>query len=103
MITQRINYAAILKNIKVHVNPEELGVTVGGIRENRSKDLLVEVKCGTRNRGRLDSAFHNVVIETISIHHLLPMVEVEILDIDFTVDVMEVTCLHGQTVVSFLR
>ena len=28
-----VNYATILKHLKSRVNPEELGVTIGGIRE----------------------------------------------------------------------
>ena len=30
-----VSYAAILKNLKSRVNPEELGVKIGGIREIR--------------------------------------------------------------------
>ena len=44
-----ISYAAILKNLKSRVNPEGLGVTIGGIRETMSKDLLVEVRCVTKD------------------------------------------------------
>ena len=47
-----------------------------------TKVLLVEVKCGVENRGSLDSAFRGVVGESGSVCHLVPMVEVEIMDID---------------------
>ena len=40
---------------------EELGIAIGGIRKTRKNDLLVKVKCATRDRGRLDSAFLDVV------------------------------------------
>ena len=62
-----VSYAAILKNLKSRVNPEELGVRICGIRETRTKDLLVEVKCAAENRGRLDSAFRGVVGESGSV------------------------------------
>ena len=42
--TVGVSYAAILKNLKSRGNPEELGATIGGNRETRSKDLLVEVR-----------------------------------------------------------
>ena len=40
-----VSYAAILKGPNKRVKPEELGVTVQGIKETRSKDLLVGLKC----------------------------------------------------------
>ena len=86
-----VSYAAILKNLKSRVNPEELGVKVGGIRETRTKDLLVEIKCAAGDRGKLDSAFRDAVGESGSVRHLVPMVEVEILDVDPTVEEEEVT------------
>ena len=85
-----VSYSAILKNLKSRVNPEELGVKVGGIRETRTKDLLVEIKCAARDRGKLDSAFRDAVGESGSVRHLVPMVEVEILDVDPTVEEEEV-------------
>ena len=88
----------LLKNLKSRVNPTELGVRIGGIRETRAKDLLVEVKCAAENRGRLDSAFRGVVGGSGSIRHLVPTVEVEILDVDPTVE-EEV----AEAVLSYLR
>ena len=38
-----MSYASILRELKKRVNPDELGATVQGIRETRSKDLLVEL------------------------------------------------------------
>ena len=81
-----VSYAEILKNLKSRVNPEELGVKIGGIRETRTKDLLVEVKCAAEDRGRLDTAFRDVVGESGSVRHLVPTVEVEIMDIDPTIE-----------------
>ena len=40
--------------------------------------------------GRLDSAFRDVVGESGSVRHLVPTVEVEIMDIDLTVEEEEV-------------
>ena len=61
-----MSYASILRELKKSVNPEELGATVQGIRETRSKDLLVELKCSTKIRGRLDTAFKEAVGARIS-------------------------------------
>ena len=77
-----VSYSAILKNLKSRVNPEELGVKVREIRETRTKDLLVEIKCAAGDRGNLDSAFRDAVGESGSVCHLVPMVEVQILDVD---------------------
>ena len=49
--TEGMSYASILRELKKRVNPDELGATVQGIRETRSKDLLVELKCSTKSRG----------------------------------------------------
>ena len=57
-----MSYATILHELKKHVNPDELGATVQGIRETRSKDLLVEIKCSAKSRGRLDTAFKEVIV-----------------------------------------
>ena len=54
-LTEGVSYAAILKDLKKHVKPDKLGVTVHGIRETRSKDLLVELKCSKEGRWRLDT------------------------------------------------
>ena len=97
-----ISYAAILKNLKSHVNSEELGATIRGIRETRFKDLLFEVNCAAKDRGRLDSAFRGVIGESRSVPLLFTMVEVEILDIDPPTEVPEIqealrSCLHEET------
>ena len=51
-----------------------MGVTIRGIRETRSQDLLVDVTCATRDRGWLDPAFRDVDRGTGSICHLVPIV-----------------------------
>ena len=51
-----MSYASILRELKKRVNPEKLGATVQGIRETRSKNLLVEHKCSKKSRERLDTA-----------------------------------------------
>ena len=52
-----MSYASILRELKKRVNPDELGATVQEIGETCSKDLLVELKCSTKSRERLDTAF----------------------------------------------
>ena len=54
---ERLSYAAILKDLKKCVKPDELGLTVQGIRETCSKDLLVELKCFKEGRGQLVTVF----------------------------------------------
>ena len=44
-----MSYAIILLELKKRVNPDELGATVQGIRETRSKDLLVKLKYSTKS------------------------------------------------------
>ena len=66
------SYAAILKSLKSSVNPEELGISVLGIRDTRSKDLLVEMKCVAKDRGRLDSVFRDAIAESRTVPHLVP-------------------------------
>ena len=82
--SEGVSCAAILKSLKNCVNHEELGVTIGGIRETRSKGVLVEVKCSAKDRKRLDSAFRNVVGGSESVRHLVLTVKVEVMDIDPT-------------------
>ena len=53
--TEEVSYAAILKVPKKRVQSDELGLTVQGIRQMRSMDLLVELKCFKEGRGRLDT------------------------------------------------
>ena len=98
-LSEGASYAATLKNVKSRVNPEDLGVTNSRIREIRLKDLLVKVKCATKDRGKLDSVFRDVVGETESVRHLVPKVEVEILDIDSNAKAKEV----AETVMSCLQ
>ena len=56
-----VSYAAILKTLKKRVKPDEIGVTVQGTREMRSKDLWVELKCSKRDIGRLDTALKKFI------------------------------------------
>ena len=87
---EEVSFAANLKSLKSRVNPEKLGVTIGGIRETRTKDLLVEVKCAAKDRGRLDFAFRDVVGETGSVRYPVFTAEVEILDFDSIAESEEV-------------
>ena len=83
-------YATILRELKKRVNPDELGATVQGIRETRSKDLLVELKCSTKSRGRLDTAFKGAVGASGMVRHLIPRIEVEIADLEPTIGARDV-------------
>ena len=56
----------------------------------KRRKLAGEVKCTAKDRGGLDSVFRDVVGESGSIHHLVPRVEVEIMDIDSITEVVEV-------------
>ena len=86
-----VRYPEILKNLKSRVNPEELGVKIGGIRDTRTEDLLFEVKCAAEDRGRLYSAFSGIVGESGLFRYLVPTAEVVILDIKPTAETEEVT------------
>ena len=80
--TEGVSYAAILKDLTKHVKPDELGVTVHGIRETRSKDLLVELKSSKEGRGRLDTALKEVIGASGTVRQLIPRIEVKIADIE---------------------
>ena len=71
-----MSYASILRDLKKRVNPGELSATVQGIWETRSKDLLVELKCSTKSRGRLDTAFKEAVGARGTVRHLIPRIEI---------------------------
>ena len=85
-----VSYVAILKDFKKRVKPEELGVTVQGIRETRSKDLLVELKCYKEGRGWLDTALNEVHGVSGIVRHLIPRIEVEIADIEPRIEAEDV-------------
>ena len=67
-----MSYATILRELKKRVDPDELSATVQGIRETRSNDLLVEIKCFAKSRGRLDTAFKEVIGAMRTVRHLNP-------------------------------
>ena len=56
----------------------------------RSKDLLVELKCSTKSRERLDTAFKEVVGARGMVRHLIPRIEVEITDLEPTIEAEDV-------------
>ena len=88
--TEGVSYAAILKYLKKHVKPDELGVTVHGIWETRSKDLLVELKFSKKGRGRLDTALREVIGASRTVRHLIPRIEVKIADIEASIEAEDV-------------
>ena len=85
-----MSYASILRDLKKSVNPEELGATVQGIKETRSKDLLVELRWSTKSKGRLDTAFKEAVGSRGTVRHLIPRIEVEISDLDPSIEAGDV-------------
>ena len=88
--TERVSYAAILKDLKKYVKPDELGVTVHGIRKTRSKDRLVELKCSKEGRGRLDTALKEVIGASGTVRHLIPRIQVGITDIEPSIEAEDV-------------
>ena len=84
------SYASILRELKKRVNPDELGATVQGIRETRSKDLLVELTCSTKSRENTDNTFKEVVGARGTVRHLIPRIEIEIADLEPTIEAEDV-------------
>ena len=80
-----IGYASILRDLKKRVNSDELGATVQGIRETRSKDLLVVLRCSKEGRDQLDATFKEVIGDNGTDRHLIPRVEVEIEDLESSI------------------
>ena len=85
-----MSYASILRELKKRVIPDELGATVHGIGETRSKDLLVELKCSTKSREKIDTAFKEVVGARGTVRHVIPRIEVEIADLEPTIKAEDV-------------
>ena len=56
-----MSYTAILKDLMKRVKPDQLGVTFQEIRETRSKELLMELKCSKEGRRWLDTALKKVI------------------------------------------
>ena len=77
-----MSYASILRDLKRHVNPDELGVTVQRIRQTRLKDLLVKLRCPKEGRERLNPAFREAIGVSGTVRHLIPRIEVDITDLD---------------------
>ena len=90
MPTEAVSYAVILKDLKKHVKPDELGVTVHGIRETRSKDLLADLKCSKEDRGRLDTALKEVIGASGTVRQLIPRIVVEIANIEPSIEAEDV-------------
>ena len=80
----------ILKDLKKLVKPDKLGVTVHEIRETRSKDLLMKLKCSKEGRGWLDTALKEVIGASGAVHRLIPRIEVKITDIEPSIEVEDV-------------
>ena len=85
-----MSYTSILRELKKRVNPDELGATVLEFGQTRSKDFLVELKCSTKNRERLDIASKKVVGAWGMVRHLIPRIEVEIANLEPTIGLEDV-------------
>ena len=88
--TEGVSYSAIFKDLKKHVKPDELGVTVHGISVTRSKDLLVKLKCSKEGRRRLDTALEEVIVASATVRRLILRIEVEIADIEPSIEAEDV-------------
>ena len=83
-------YASTLCEFKKRLNPDVLGATVQGISDTRSKDLPVELKCSIKSRGRLETAFKEVIGVKGTVRHLIPRIEVDITDLEPTIEADDV-------------
>ena len=85
-----MSYADILKGFKKFVKSDELGDTVQGIKETRSKELLVKLKCSKVGRGRLDTDLKQVIGASGTVRHFILKIEVETTDIEHSIDAEDV-------------
>ena len=69
---EKTSYASILRELKVRVNPDELGATVQRIRDTCSKELLIELKCSKRDKKPLKTAFKEAIGASGIVRHLIP-------------------------------
>ena len=70
-----VSYTAIFKDLKKKVKTDELGVTVHEIRETRSKDLLMKLKCSKEGRRWLDTALKEVISANRIVRYLKPRIQ----------------------------
>ena len=89
-----MSYATILRSFKSRVNPEELVIRVQRIRDTCSNGYLVQIRWAVKDRDRLDSAFRDIVGERGIVHHLDPMLQMEIVVLDPTTKKAVRSCLH---------
>ena len=52
--------------------------------------MLVELKCSTKSRGSLETAFKEVIGTRGTVRHLIPRIEVEIADLEPTIEAEDV-------------
>ena len=86
---EAMRYASILRKLKKRVNPDELGAIFQGIRKTHSKDLLVELKCSTKSRRRLDTASKEAIGARGMVRHHIPRIDVEIPDLEPTIGLLK--------------
>ena len=67
-----------------------MGIRVQGIRETRSKDLLVELKFSKKGKRRLDTAFKEANGFSGTVRHLVPQIEVKIVDLEPSIEAEDV-------------
>ena len=89
-LAEGMSDASILRKLEERVNPDELGATVQRIRKTQSKNLLVKLKCSKKDRERLDTAFKEAVRTSGTVRHLIPRIEVEIADLDPSIEAGDV-------------
>ena len=67
-----------------------MGARVQEIRETRSKDLLVELRCFKEGRGQLDAAFKEAIGVNGTVDHLIPRIGIKIEDLEPSIAVEDV-------------
>ena len=65
-------------------------MTIHGIRKTHSKVLLVKLKFSKGGRGRLDTAWKEVIGATGTVRHFIPRIEVKIGDIEPSIEAEDV-------------
>ena len=96
--TEEMSYASILRRLKKRVNPDELGTIVQGIRETRSKNMIVELKCSIKDRERLGTALKEAVGDSGTVRRLIPWIEVEISDLESSIEATFLRARFGDSV-----
>ena len=85
-----MKYADVVKDIRMKVKPEEIGVEVRAVKETRAGNVLLELGSTSGNQSKFGEALQTAIGKTGDVRHLVPKGQVVIRDLDAATDEEEV-------------